>query len=175
VPDEGKQLGLLLETARSLVDEEFRRSERLETKSRSLFTSTGALFAVVMATTAGVLNALIDAQQVDGWVYPVLGGFALISIVALIVAFAWVLEMWRLRESHALKADTIEQYISYAERGNIGVAKNLIKAYAKALGDRRLQNEAVAEDLINATRACAIAALASLLQLGAVFVALMSK
>jgi hypothetical protein len=53
--DEGTQLGILLDTARAMVDEEFRRSERLDAKSRNQFAAVGALFAVVMATTAGVL------------------------------------------------------------------------------------------------------------------------
>jgi hypothetical protein len=174
-PDEGRQLGLLLDTARSLIDEEFRRSERLDAKSRNQFTTVGALFAVVMATTAGVLNALLDQDKVHGWVYPVLGTCALASIGALFAALIWSIEAWRLRESDALDPDTIEEYISHAEHGNLAVAKNLVQAQAQILRDRRAQNAQRARGLESATRACLIAAGASLAQLAAVFVALIAK
>jgi len=173
--DEGQQLSVLLDTARSMVDEEVRRGERLDAKSRNQFTAVGALFAVVMATTAGVLNALIDQDKVDAWVYPVLGGCALASILALLAALIWSLEAWRLRESPALDETTIMKYVPFAESGNLAVTKNLIKAYAHMLQGRREGNTERASDLENATRACLFAASASLVQLGAVFVALMSK
>ncbi|MEJ7787881.1 MAG: hypothetical protein WKF96_24025 [Solirubrobacteraceae bacterium] len=174
-PDEGKQLSLLLDTARHMADEEFRRSERLDLKSRNQFTAVGALFAIVMATTAGVLNALLKETSVDRWVYPVLGGCALASIVALGLALTWSVETWRLRKSDALDPDTLEQYVSHAERGNVAVAKNLVAAYAQILRDRRTQNSKRVDDLKRATVACGIAAFASLAQLAAVFVALIEK
>ncbi len=158
-----------------MVDEEFRRSERLDAKSRNQFTAVGALFAIVMATTVGVLNALLDDKSVDGWVFPVLGGCALASIMALGMALAWSLETWRVRESDALDPETLEQYVSHAERGNVAVAKNLIKANAQILRDRRSRNVARVADLKRATVACGITALASLVQLAAVFVALIVR
>lgn len=170
-----EQLGMLLETARSMADEEFRRSERLDAKSRNQFTAIGALFAVIMATTAGVLNALIDTDKVDHWVYPLLGGCALATTVALGLALAWSLETWRLRVTDTLDPDTIETYIPYAERGNRAVAINLIRAYAHILRERQAQNKDRADVLKRATVACGLAGVASLVQLGAVFVALMSK
>jgi hypothetical protein len=170
--DDGRQLAVLLDVAQSLVDEEFRRSERLDAKARNQFTAVGGLFAVVMAVTAGVLNALLGQRSVGDWVYPALGGCALASIVALAFALTWSVEAWRLRKSDALDPDTIEEYVSYAERGNIAVTKQLIKAYAQILRDRRSQNAARAHDLKLATAACFLAGVASLVQLGAVFVAL---
>lgn len=174
-PDDGRQLGLLLDVARSLVDEEFRRSERLDTKSRNQFTAVGGLFAVVMAVTAGVLNALLSQKSVEAWVYPVLGGCALASTLALALALVWSAESWRLRKSDALDPGTIEEYVSFAERGNVAVTKQLIKAYAQILRDRRSQNSERAKDVKLATVACVVAGLASLLQLAAVFVALLDK
>ena len=174
-PDEGKQLALLLETARHMVDEEFRRSDRLDGKSRNQFTVVGALFAVVMATTAGVLNALLDEKGVAEWVYPLLAGCALLTIIALAMAFMWSLETWRVRPNDALDPETLEQYVSHAERGNIAVAKHLIGAYAQILRDRRRLNKERVADLKRATVACGVAALAALVQLAAVFVALVQK
>lgn len=175
VPDDGRQLAVLLDVARSLVDEEFRRSDRLDAKARNQFAAVAGLFAVVMAVTAGVLNALLDQSAVDNWVYPALGGCALTSIVALAFALMWSMGAWRLRKSDALDPDTIEEYVSYAERGNLAVTKQLIKAYAQILRDRRDQNAARARALKLATGACLLAAVASLVQLGAVFVALIDS
>lgn len=154
--DDGRQLGILLGVARSLVDEEFRRSERLDTKARGQFTAVGGLFAVVMAVTAGVLNALLAQQSIEPWTYPVLGGSALASIVALSAALLWSTEAWRLRKSDALDPETLDEYISYAERGNLAVTKQLIKAYAQILRDRRSQNAERASDLKAAAVACVI-------------------
>jgi hypothetical protein len=160
-----------------MLAEEFRRTERLEIKSRHLFTACGALFAVVMATTAGVLNALLDAEQgnLAAWVLPVLGGAALASTVALGFALAWTLQVQTLHKTDALDADTIDQYVPYAEKGNVAGAKNLITTYAQLLRARRKNNAQRARDLKVATVFCGVAATASLLQLLAVFVALISK
>ena len=166
---------MLLDVATSQVDEEFRRSERLDAKARSQFTAVGGLFAVVMAVTAGVLNALLAQKGVSSWIYPVLGGCALGTIVALALALVWTTEAWRLRKSDALDPDTIEEYVSFAERGNVGVTKRLIRAHAQILRDRRSQNAERAADLKSATVACLIAGVVSLVQLGAVFVALIEK
>jgi hypothetical protein len=174
-PDEGKQLSLLLDTARDMVGEEIRRGDRLDSKSRNQFTVAGALFAVVMATTAGVLSALLDVSGVPAWVYPVIGGCALGSILALGMALAWSIETWRVRPHDALDPETLERYVSHAARGNAVVAKNLVKAYSQILRDRRSQNQARVDDLKHATCACGFAALASLVQLGAVFVALIQQ
>lgn len=174
-PDEGRQLSLLLDSARDMANEEFRRSERLDAKGRNQFTLVGALFAVVMTVTAGVLNALLDENGVAGWVYPVLGGCAIASVVGLSLAFLWSAESWRLYRQDALDPDTLDQYVSFAERGNHGVAKNLIKAYAQILRDRRQHNRERVRDLKCASAACIVAASACLVQLAAVFVALIAK
>jgi len=175
-PDQGRQLGLLLEAAKNMVDEEFRRTERLENKARTAFSSAGALFAVVMATTAGILNALLNHGKVAAGVYVVLGGAALLSIVALAFAFIWTLKVQDLIPTDALNPDDLDKtYLSFAEQGNVGVGKRLIEAYAQILRDRRKNNETRAENLKCTTTLCTVAALSSLVQLAAVFVALITR
>lgn len=174
-PDDGKQLSLLLDAAKNMVDQEINRSDRLDAKARNQFTAAGGLFAVVMAATAGVLNALLDETNVSGWVYPVLGGAALASILGLFIALAWSREAWKTHPTDALDPETIEQYVSYAEDGVVAVGKNLIRTYAQILRDRRAKNATRAADLKKASVACLVASLASLAQLAAVFVALISK
>jgi hypothetical protein len=174
-PDDGRQLGLLLDAAKDMLDEEFSRGDRIEAKSRHAFSVAGALFAVVMATTAGVLNALLDESDVHGWVYPVLGGAALASIVALGFALSRTLQVQKLRKADALDPSTIRDYVDWAERGHPAVAKNLIQTYARLLESRREGNGERSEALKAATWFCIAAAAASLVQLAAVFVALIAK
>jgi hypothetical protein len=166
---------LLLDAAKNMVDQEITRGDRLDAKARNQFTAAGGLFAVVMAATAGVLNALLDEKNVAGWVYPALGGAALASILGLAIALLWSREAWKLHATDALDPETLEQYVGHAENGVVAVGKNLILAYAQILRDRRAQNAIRAVDLKNASYACLFAALASLAQLAAVFVALISK
>jgi hypothetical protein len=176
-PDDGGQLGLLLDAAKDMLGEEIRRSDRLETRARHMSTACGALFAVVMATTAGILNALLNAQNgnLDDWVIPVLGGAALASIVALGFALAWTLRVQTLRETAVLDPETFDDYIEFAEQGNVAVAKNLIGGYAQFLRSRREKNDERARDLKLTTWACGVSAVASLGQLFALFVALLSR
>src|SRR4051794_32060816 len=80
------QLGVLLDAAQDMLAEEIRRTDRLESRARHMSTTIGALFAVGMATTAAVLNALLPSDTSKGtgladWVIPTVGGLALTSAV----------------------------------------------------------------------------------------------
>jgi hypothetical protein len=136
-----------------MLAEEIRRTDRLEARARQMSTAAGALFAVVMATTAGVLNALVKkGQPLDEVVYWV-GGFAILSNVSLFAAVAWTAQVQRTRDTDALDPDTIDAYVEWAEKGHVAVAKNLIKTYAILLRSRREGNEKRAVDLNSATAA----------------------
>lgn len=191
--DEGKQLAILLDTARALVTEEFQRSERIDAKARHQLTVVGALFAVVMATTAGVLNALVREPQterpellgllfarsarasVEAWVIPTLGGFALGSIFFLFCTFIASAGVWKAREQDTLDPETIKTYVAHAERGKVAVSKNLIDAYARILGDRRDANKRRIASFKRARFLAVLAGMASLAQLAAVFIALINQ
>jgi len=175
-PDEGRQLGLLLESVRGMADEEFQRSERFDTKSRNQLTAAGSLFTVAMAATAGVLNALLPrGDTVQGWVYPSLVATALVSIVSLGVAVWWTWKVWYLYKQDALDPKTIEQYVPHAEGGNAQVARKLIEAHATILRDRRTNNGKRATALKSGSWWCLIGAVAGLVQLAVVFVALLTS
>jgi hypothetical protein len=176
-PGDAGQLGLLLDAAKDMLGEEIRRTDRLETRSRHMITACGALFAVAMATTAGILNALLNAENGDlaGWVVPVVGGTAIVSLLGLLVAIGFTWQVQRLRGTNALPADTIDAYITWAEKGHVAVAKNLITSYADALRTRRTKNDDRAHGLKWATWACAFSAAASVSQLGAAIVALLLR
>jgi hypothetical protein len=164
--DEGTQLGLLLDSARAMMDEEFQRAERIENKSRNQFTVIGAYFAVVMATTAGVLNVLVaNHQKLQAWVPPSVGGTALASTIAIFVAGGYSFRAWRTRKQDALDASTIRDYVPWAERGNVAVVKQLIEAFTGILDDRRAQNASRVKDLKCAGKACLAAGIVATIQL----------
>lgn len=174
--DEGTQLAVLLDTARELVSQEIDRGERFEGRSRNQFAVLGGLFAVVMATTAGILNLLVaNHQKPQGWVYPVVGSLAAVSVITLGVAFCVSLSAWRTRKVDALDPTTIRDYIPHAEKGRVAVVKHLVDAYAGILADRRAKNDERLAAFKNARFACVVAAIASLLQLSSVFAAIILK
>lgn len=153
------QLTLLLNATTSIVDEEFKRSERLDAKSRNLITVTGAFFAVVQAVVGGLIaEALIasDTQPASPLVVWILvaGG---IATIGLIVALIWSYEVWALREDAALKIKTIRDYRDAALEGNPAVGAKLVDAYAKIAEDRRKVNAERADALGSAAIACGIA------------------
>jgi hypothetical protein len=94
---------------------------------------------------------LLDESDVHGWVYPVLGGAALASIIALGFALIRTLEVQKLRKTDALDPTTIKDYVDWAERGHPAVAKNLIQTYARLLDSRRKSNRERSEALKAAT------------------------
>jgi hypothetical protein len=173
--DPGKQLELLVGLAQNMVDEEYRRTERLENRGRQTFAATGVLFAVVMATTAGILNALTKDSHVHHWVYILLGVTAAWSTLALCVALYATLEVDRTRKQDALDPKTIEQYIGPAQKGNPAVGATVANIYARQLRLRRDSNNARAADLKCARWWCGFAALATLCQLGAIFAAVIAR
>jgi hypothetical protein len=172
-PDDGRQLGLLLVSSREELNQELRRTERLENKARNALTSAGALFAVVMATTAGILNVILQHKTLPWWVYLALGLCAVASIVALGFAVWRTSKADELKLTGVLSVDSLKDYVGWAEDGHPAIAKKLIEANIGTLDRRRTRNDERAKHVQCARTACLVAAGASLLQLFGVFVALM--
>lgn len=153
------QLTLLLEAATALVDEEFKRSERLDAKSRNLITVTGAFFAVVQAVVVGLINESLSATETHGassfivWL-SIAGGVATVSLVA---ALFWSYRAWKLRDDDALQVKTIRDYRDAARDGNPAVGAKLVDAYATIAEKRRKVNEDRAKAVDAASVACGIA------------------
>jgi hypothetical protein len=161
--DEGdkgaSQLSILLSSATSMVDEEFKRSERLDAKSRNQITIAGSFFAIVQAVVVGLINGSLGATETTGrssfvgW----LAAAGAAAGIALVVALAFSYRAWKLREDDALEPDTLTDYISYAQKGNEAVAVKLVTAYAEIAKQRRDNNETRAKAMEHAARACFIA------------------
>lgn len=153
------QLSILLDATTALIDEEFKRSERLDAKSRSLITIAGSFFAIVQVVVVGLINGSLGPTETEAassfvfWL-AVVGGLATVSLV---VALFLSYNAWKLRDDQALKVKTIRDYRDAARAGNPGVGAKLVDAYADIADDRRKNNANRAEAVGDAAIACGIA------------------
>jgi hypothetical protein len=124
------QLSILLSAATSLIDEEFKRSERLDAKSRNQFTITATFFAIVQAVVVGLLNGLLrgDEKTSASAFVPWLAGSGAIAAIALLIALDVSWRAWVLRDDPALSPNTIKAYIEAARQGNPAVGVKLVGA-----------------------------------------------
>ena len=153
------QLSILLSSATGMVDEEFRRSERLDAKSRNQVTITAGFFAVVQAVVVGLLNGALGKTMYHGastfvpWL-ALTGGLAAIAVV---VAVGVSYRAWRLRDDLTLGTETLHDYLSAARAGNPAVGVKLVEAYANIAEDRRKKNNTRADAVDSAAKACGAA------------------
>jgi hypothetical protein len=155
------QLTLLLNAATSIVEEEFKRSERLDAKSRNMLTVTGTFFAVVQAVVAALINETLGTtatEPASPWI-PWLMGMAGLAIVGLLIAVTWSYEAWRLRDEEALQVKTVRAYRDAAHAGNPAVGVKLVDAYSDIAEDRRKVNAERADVVDKAAIACGSAML----------------
>jgi len=170
------QLSILLDAATALIDEEFKRSERLDAKSRNMVTVAGAFFAVVQAVVVGFINETLGATATQGaspfilWLAVAAG----VATLGLGIALVWSYEAWKLRSDETLKVKTIRDYRDAAYEGNPVVGAKLVDAYAWIAEKRREVNEERAKAVDAAAIACmgAMALIAAELALAFVAVAL---
>lgn len=150
------QLSILLDAARGLIDEEFKRSERLEGKSRNQIGITGTLFAIVQAIVVGLLNGVLagdETHEASAFV-PWLGLTGGAAMIAMLIAVLVSYRSWRLRDDPALGTKTITDYIEAARQDNPAVGVKLIGAYATIVEGRRANNAQRARALDRAAMAC---------------------
>ncbi len=165
MPDNGgasaTQLSVLLSSATAAIDEEFKRSERLDAKSRNQITIVASFFAIVQAVVVGLINGSLGGTEQHGassfvlWL-AIVGALA---SAALVVAAFVSYNAWKLRNDPTLETETIREYIDYARDGNPVVGVNLVAAYADIAQGRRDNNALRATALERATVACGTATL----------------
>lgn len=150
------QLTILLSAATSAIDEEFKRSERLDAKSRNQLTVTAGFFAGVQAVSVGLINGTLGAGKghpASSFVVWIAGG-GVFAAVALVVAVCVSYASWKLRDDPTLSINTIRAYLDAARRGNPAVGVKLVSAYADVADGRRKNNAARADALDRAAFAC---------------------
>lgn len=167
------QLSLLLDAAQAIISEEFKRSERLDAKSRNQITVVGSFFAVVQAIVVGLLNGALkptgsSASDFVPWLAVTGGAAAIAMIVALAVSY----RAWKLRDDPALGIDTISNYLDAARDGNPAVGVHLVNGLVQIARGRRSANTSRADALENAAIACGVALALTGVELILAFVAI---
>ena len=171
------QLSILLAAATAAVDEEFRRSERLDAKSRNQVTVAGGWFAVAQAVVVGLVNGSLgptvahSASAFIPWLAAVGGVAALSTAAATLVSY----NAWRLRDDPTLGIDTIRSYVDFARAGNPAVGVKLVSAYADVASGRRENNAKRAAAVDRAAVACGLAMLVVSIELVLAFLAVATR
>jgi hypothetical protein len=149
----------LLSSATAIIDEEFRRSERIDAKSRNQVALAATFFAVVQAGVIGLLNGVLGAgegHKASSFV-PWLAAAGGLAGAALVVAVVVSYRSWRLLDDPALGIKTLRDYLQPARDGNPAVGVKLVDAYSTIAEGRRANNKKRTEALELATKACGVA------------------
>lgn len=155
------QLGLLLDAAKQAIDEEFKRTERLEQKARNQATFTATLYAGVQALVVGLFNGLLsDGDQTSGFV-PYMAILGAIATLVAVGAFAASYRAWKLHTEALIGISSITSsaYVDAAAAGKQIVGIKLIDHYKKIALERRAVNEARVRSLSVARAICFVATL----------------
>jgi ABC-type xylose transport system permease subunit len=165
------QVAVLLASATAMLEEEFKRSERLDSKSRNLMTIVAAFYAVVQAAVIGLINGLLVAEDYTSsfvvWL-AISGGFAGLCVV---YALAGSWNAWKLRDEKTIGTATLTQYLDAARDENPLVGVRMVEAYTQVIDSRRTANSDRITAVDNAAERCAVAIGATAVQLVLAFVA----
>src|SRR5262249_17769826 len=144
-PEGDDQVKYLLDSARALVDEEFRIAERLDAKGRNAAAAAGAFMAASQALAAAILTG--RAHTATG----VAAGIAILGIAAgssFAAALTKTLGSWQLRREDQIPIEELRTaYLPHAMTGNPQVGRNLVEWTLLLAESRRKTNKARAENL----------------------------
>ena len=167
------QLSILLSSLTSIIDEEFKRSERLDAKSRNQITIAGSFFAAVQVVVIGLINGSLaatethDASSFIPWL-AIAGG---VAAIGMFISLGFSYRAWKLRDDPALTVQTIRNYRDAAREGNPAVGVKLIDAYADVADGRRANNKTRAKAMETAAVWCGLTMSLIAVELGLAFVA----
>ncbi len=167
------QLSILLTSATSIIDEEFKRSERVDAKSRNQIALVASFFAVTQAGVIALLDGALGAHEhhAASSFVPWLAGVAIIAAAAITGAVFVSYRAWRLFDDPTLAIKTIRAYRDAAVDGNPAVGAKLVEAYAEIAEGRRDNNKKRTDALERATKACAVSVGCVAVELAVAFVA----
>ena len=170
------QLTILLQAATATVDEEFRRSERLEAKSRNQITLAATMFGVTQVIAVGLVNGVLAADNTKAsFLVAVVAGAGILALGCLAWALLRSYRSWNLHNEKALGIETFEMFLGPAQTGNPNVGARLVSAYAKIAQVRRENNKARADAVSAAARACGVTLSCVALELVVAFAAVIAQ
>ena len=153
------QLTILLTAAMAAVDEELKRTERLDTKSRNQITLTATMCGVAQAIAVGLVNGVLaDDDTRAAFLVALVAGTAIIALGCLAWGLVRSYRAWDIHMEKALGIGTFDEkmYLGAAKAGNPNVGANLVTAYAEIARVRRENNTARAAAIKRAEFACAL-------------------
>jgi hypothetical protein len=104
---DAERLGRVIDSARSMVGEQFQIAERLDRKVRYQVATAGAFFAVVQAVA---VNAITAGEALDGWTVT-LAAFAVPSALLTVGAFAIATVAWRTQAERDLPIGELREMV----------------------------------------------------------------
>jgi hypothetical protein len=131
------EMGQVIESARSMVNEQFQIAERLDRKVRYQVATSGAFFAVVQAIA---LNAITGADLSTSWI-TTLAAFALPSAFLTIGALAAASRAWKTQIEHDLPVADLRDLIDRIQRGDDLALRELAHHYVNVAEERREGNK----------------------------------
>jgi hypothetical protein len=145
IPHDGG-LEPVIDAAKSALEFENQRADRLDSKARNQMTLAGSWFAVVQAVAAVVLAA----HTPIGWVIA-LGATASVAGLALIIAIRLSANVWKLRPQPAVTQETLEDMTQAAQENPETFSEQLVLQYRHMLGHLQEVNNARVNALDAAT------------------------
>ena len=163
-----KDLGQVIEAARSMVGEQFQIAERLDRKARYQAATAGAFFAVVQAVA---INAITGAGLSKGWI-ATLSSAAMPAGLMTVAAVLAAADAWRTQLEKDLPIPDLRAMVDSISLGDENAHRELAHHYLNLAESRRGGNA----ERLKRVRKAAAAALLSIgltgLELILVFIAL---
>jgi len=162
------ELAQAIETARSMVNEQFQIAERLDRKARYQAATAGGFFAVVQAVA---LNAITGASLSKGWI-GTLAAFAIASACFAIASVAAASRAWVTQGEKDIPLADLRNIIDRMERREGQNLWELAHHYANVAADRREKNRERLKRVKKAGDTAILSVALTALQLILIFVAL---
>jgi hypothetical protein len=163
-----KDLSQVIESARSMVGEQFQISERLDRKARYQAATAGAFFAVVQAVA---INAITSAGLSSGWIVTL----ASVAVPAGLMTVASVLaaaDAWRTQLEKDLPIPDLRAMVDSISLGDENAGRELAHHYLNLAEKRRGGNAERIGRVKKAAAAAIISIAVTGLELIMVFIAL---
>ncbi len=162
-----RQVGYMLDTARFLLDEQFKVAERLDNKARGLAIITAGFFA---ATLAAALGVAARSNVATGWVIAIAigGGIAAVGLAKALWSTAAAVKV---TPENFIGVARLQKDSSWAYQGHPLVGKNLIDLTLSVAADRVEENQKRSGRVKTAGCWCLTSTAATTLELLVIFAA----
>jgi hypothetical protein len=162
------ELGQAIESARSMVDEQFQIAERLDRKARYQAATSGTFFAVAQAIA---INAISGANLSTGWI-ATLAAFALPSAFLTIGSLVAASHAWKTQIEKDLPVADLRDLIDRMQRGDEFAMRELAHHYVNLAEERRAGNKDRVKRVGKASSAVLLSVSLTGLELVLIFVSL---